>query len=124
MLPIDESVSKKMFEYLDGSKDFLLETAPDFFREVAAYGVWYNGTVIVLKLIIILLCWKFILKCGDEGKKSIDKDDDAMASFCAVGIIFLGVIGLCVFGDIFSSVKQFTMALFAPKLYIFSQLKG
>jgi len=121
---MNDQVAKKMLEYIDGSKDFLLETAPDFFREVAAYGVWYNGIVVVLKIVICVVCWKCVKKLTDNAKKAIDENEDHIATGLVFAIIAFGVIGLCAFADIFSSVKEFTMALFAPKLYIFSQLKG
>lgn len=115
---MNKEIAKKLMEYMDGTKDFLLEQAPEVMREIVVLGRAYcitgAGVCVAMALMIFLICRKVI-------KSDIDwyeRDGLAMITMTVNIVLVMGLI------TSFALSMYYLKAWIAPRVYILSYLKG
>lgn len=113
---MNEAVAKELLNWLQGTRTFVLEQAPDLAKEIVAWGRVESALGILLGLII--LGGASIL--GYWGRKIWLKDNwaDCLVLFWIFGVI-LGTVGVAV---TLCNFSNFAEATFAPKIYLLEYL--
>lgn len=116
-------LTKKLIEYLDGTKDFILENAPSFFHEVVIYGrAVYSLASISIFLIVVccpIIVWKCLKKIKFSRVHEMLEDGSTkylVICLAIVPILIASVINLPWLTDLC------LMSWFAPKLFLFKYL--
>lgn len=123
-----EEILKKLLEYMENTKDFVLENAPCFFQEIATYGFIKNSTLSIVGLFLLIFCvyafWKNFKSIEfEEVRNSYNQlkvdsyKNVAMIVLSSIGII-VGVLGFIICFE--PAIKAF----FAPKVYILDYLRN
>lgn len=111
-----EEIYQKLFEYIDASKDWALEQAPELFQQIAAYGLWSG-------IIICGLSFVFFIISSGLGWRWLKKWDSDTEHYFA-GSIICGVLCVISFICFCSNIETCIKAAVAPKLYILDCLRG
>ena len=120
---MESEVTKKIIEYIDGTKDFLLENAPSFIQEVVAYGraksILILGLCPLVFILSLLICW------NSSKNIKVDRYDMAEGSTkYLISCIASGILAFIVFIIFCSAAEPSLMSWFAPKLYILKMISG
>lgn len=112
--------TSKLIEYIDGTKDFLLEKAPHFLQEIVTYGR-VMGTIYCFLFLIFFFGTVMLMK---KLNSLCEEEPDAGETYAVLGIICLIFIIISTLVFLFSYLPDLIKAWFAPKLFIYSFLKG
>lgn len=120
---MDKEITSKIIEYVDGTKDFLLENAPSFIQEVVSYGraksILILGLCPLVFVLSLLICW------NSSKNVKIDRYDMAEGSTkYFISCIASGMLAVIVFIIFCSCAEPSLMCWFAPKLYILRMIRG
>lgn len=110
-----EEITKKILEYMDGTKDFLLEQAPDVVQQLITWAIFNSCLQIIFCISLITISWKIFKR------RSFPDfiDEDAVVPFIRIFFAVAGVI--CIFA-ILSYLQCLAKCLIAPKLFIIQSL--
>lgn len=118
-------LAAKLVEYIDSTKDFVLEQAPAFFREIVFYGRAYYTSCLALSLVIFAAGTTCAWRCGKRVK-----EDRQYASLeegstkYLIATLALGALSFVGFLGVFGCFSRFFMSWCAPKLFIIKYLLG
>ena len=120
----DTDWKEKIIEYIEGTKDFLLENAPSFFQEIVAYG--RAKSLFCLVILPLIFIGGIVSSVRAFRIRSFGEYGDVIPG--TGGYIVLRIVGL---GLAFFSFVMFAVLIddailcwFAPKLYILRKIKG
>lgn len=120
---MQEEIIKKLIQYIDGTKDFLLEQSPEIFKQLVLYGR--------IKSLMLMLMFPIFIVVSIFIYRKINKSTDGSNSWAYDNeneCIFLGIIGVILFmvlGIFFvCGLDHFVSSWFAPKIYILKYLMG
>jgi len=121
-----EEIVKKLFEYIDGTKDFVLENLPEVFQQIALWGRTICIIDLVIGSILLVLSIYGINKnlilvrnrdiCALEDYKFKEPRNRVFMWIFSV----LSIVGLIYFISGIHGLKAFI----APKLFIIDYLRG
>ena len=112
-----QQVINKLFEYIDVSKDWILDEAPELFQQIIKYGIFESTFEITMCIIILFFSFWMI-------KKSIRatlRDDDNPVYVIGICISIILIILFSI--QLFISTSYLFKATLAPKLYLLDYLK-
>lgn len=114
----------RILQYIEETKDFLLENAPSFFSEIAAYG--RAKSILVLILLPIFFISGIVISYKASKEPVFGKYADIIPG--KSGFLVLRISGWAVslisFIVFMTCVDDSLMCWFAPKLYIIRQITG
>lgn len=124
---MENEITKKILEYIDGTKDFLLENAPSFFQEVVAYGRFMSFFYLCACPVLLIICLSFVWYHMKNIKNDNTRPYKDLNDGCMKHVIF--TIIFCVFSLVFfctacSGFEMSILAWSAPKLFILKYLKA
>ncbi len=131
---MENEITKKIIEYIDGTKDFLLETAPSFIQEIILYSI--TKQLIILSLCIgisIFICILFSSAhkwCKEENKKEdalLQKKYGNNSDADDVHVVIMTILFVCFIvsgGFALNALFELLHAWLAPKLYILRMIRG
>lgn len=118
MNPAIEKFIEEMTTILKSGKDFVVEQAPDIFKQVLHYKLAVSITWVVILIFGFSACWK-IHKWIMEEDEGFSVLNDRFGGYIVIGIF--GVIGgvglICNLDTVFE-------ILFAPKIYLIEYFSG
>lgn len=124
-------ITKKITEYIEGSKDFLLDNAPEFLKEIVFYGRIKElfQFAIFCGIIFIIFYWLYLLnKYTDKEKEAFipsyhgEEYTIDVSEALAMGILLFCLIPSFYF--LYQSIISSIMLFAAPKLYILRMVRG
>lgn len=113
---MNEQLQKKLIEWMNGLEhagakalEFASGEMPELFKEIVAFGVWYNGVLLFIGATLIVGAVASLF----FGLKYKDKPDVA-APIWGFSLI-QGAVSIIIFAE---TIKNFILAATAPRLYI------
>lgn len=116
-----KEIVTKMFEYIDSSKDFMLEQAPEVFQQIIRYE-YISSICGVVTCSILLICAGITLFTWLKNP-NVDRFDYWTDGTFAVVLISATVVVITGIGLIVN-VSDLIKINVAPKYYIISKLLG
>lgn len=116
---MDSEISKKIIEYLDQTRDFVLEQAPELCRQIMRFDkiAAYLGSIVLL--IIAGIAIYFSIKfAGQHYERSYERPVFHMPVWFAT-IIFIPIA----FFQICSNISDLIQMEVAPKYYLLKRFK-
>ena len=117
---MNKEITDKLIEYIDSTKDWVLETAPEIFQQIVTYGFWKSLILSALFFSIGLACVFLIRFCYKAPKDQWNMMQDRYVALSLIS----GVIALIFFVGFLCNIETFIKATVAPKLYIIDYLRG
>lgn len=116
-----EEILKKLMEYLDSTKDFLLEQTPGVIQDLVTLGIIRNGLYslgFIIGIVILFYIGRFTFdKANEKPKEYLDIPETWYIG--TVVTFLLGTLCVCSLVNYFIS---FFAAIFAPKAYLIEML--
>ena len=115
---------EKIIEYIEGTKDFLLENAPEFFREIVIYGRARSLLLLILCPLVFLSSIIMMYHCfkirAFDSVSDVIPGKGAYVAFRVISIVicFISLISFL------QGIGDALMCWYAPKLYIIKQIYG
>lgn len=113
---MNEEVTKKIIEYLESTKDFFLEQAPDVIKQMIAYESFtciFAITISGLLFLGVCIFWLYMYK-------NPNKKDEYCGWNCARCVLPLALLPL--FGMLVCSIDNYVKIKMAPKYYIMQKV--
>lgn len=113
---MNEAVAKELLNWLQGTRTFVLDQAPDLAKEIVAWGRVESALGILLGLIFVGVTFGL----SYQGHKIWLKDNlaDCLILFWVFGVI-VGIVGICI---TLCNLSTWAQATFAPKIYLLEYL--
>lgn len=113
-----DEIAQKLLDYLDATKDLVLEQAPDIFQQIIRYETISTiyGIVIFSTILLGIICASIYMYRNPSG----DKYSGYNLTRCMIPIIFIPIF----FIQLLFSVDALIKIKVAPKYYIIQKLKG
>lgn len=116
---MSETIEKKLLEYIEHTKDFVLEQAPELFKEILKFDTIsaYLGSLVCLSVMLtgIFLSLKFYkIPC----EKSYDRPTLHMITWIGTAVL-LPILLI----QTMSNVSDIIQIKIAPKYYLLKKLK-
>ncbi len=116
---MNEEITKRLLEYLDGTKDFLLEQSPQVLKEMMRYKTISAILNIFLCFSIICVCLGVFLYCF----KSSDRSKYGDREFWQIAGMFTPIfVGAVLFVQLCCNIDELIKIKVAPKYYIIKEL--
>jgi len=109
---MNEEIAKKVIEYIEGSKDFILEQAPGLCQDVITWTIFSRSFIFLLLYVITILIIFYAKKTYLLIEEKEDSESAQMVIALEGIIVFIFVIIQ------FSAASDLFQAIFCEKLYL------
>jgi len=127
---MDKEIIDKVIQYIDVTKDFILENAPSFFQEIVQYGRFMSlilGLLFpILTVLFTSLLWHHLKNIKRSSERSSVRYGDLEVG-CAKHVVFSIIYGIVAFIFFINFLANFQMSILAwtsPKIYILKFIKA
>jgi len=123
---MDENTKKQLNEFLlklingaEKAGDFAIEQAPLVAQEVVAYGQATSTAIVVIFVILVLACFRYV----PRGIAKLDDSDDATLATHLPVVIGLPFVTLMFAMFASNHFDDFFKSWFAPRLYLIEYIR-